>query len=108
MSKANTIQDVIDSMGERFQAKATKGVRAKYQWLISGDKGRDFCVDVQDGSFDIIEGIQESPNVTFRITEHDYLRLVNKELKGMTAILTSKLKVKGNIYLANKMDLFFK
>ncbi len=108
MSKVSSIQDVIDSMADRFQADATKGVSAKYQWLIGGDNGRNFCVDVQDGTFEVVEGIQENPNVTFKITEHDYLRLVNKELKGMTAILTSKLKVKGNIYLANKMDLFFK
>lgn len=108
MDKLYSIQEVIDSMSIRFQANATKGVHAKYQWLISGDKGRDFCVNVQDGSFEILEGIQDDSNVTFKISDNDYLRLVNKELKGMTAILTSKLKVKGNIYLANKMDLFFK
>ncbi|MFT6248647.1 MAG: putative sterol carrier protein [Cognaticolwellia sp.] len=108
MSKLISIQQAIDSMTHRFQPDKTKGVDAKYQWLISGDGGKDFCVHVNDGEFSIIEDKVEQPTVTYKITIEDYLRLVNGELKGMTAILTRKLIVHGNIFLANKMDLFFK
>lgn len=108
MEKVSTIQEVIDSMAERFQAPATKGVQAKYQWLISGDGGKEFCVHISDGEFEVLDGVVDDPSVTFKIDVGDYIRLVNNELKGMTAILTRKLQVNGNVFLANKMDLFFK
>lgn len=108
MDKVSNIQQVIDSMADRFQEKETKGVDAKYQWLISGDGGKEFCVHINDGNFEIINGVVDNPSVTFRIDVSDYIRLVNNELKGMTAILTRKLQVNGNVFLANKMDLFFK
>ncbi|MCQ3830716.1 SCP2 sterol-binding domain-containing protein [Microbulbifer elongatus] len=106
--RLNSIDEVIHSMDERFQPDASKGVDAKYQWIVNGDNGKEFCIHVNNGAFSVLEGRKENPDVTFETDEHSYLRLVNNELKGMTAILTRKLLVKGNIYLASKMDNIFK
>ncbi|WP_407330679.1 SCP2 sterol-binding domain-containing protein [Enterovibrio sp. 27052020O] len=107
-TKLNSIDDVIASMETRFQPEKSKGVVSRYQWKIKGDRGRDFCVFVNDGEYEIIQGEVDKPNVTFETDDETYLRLVNNEIKGMTAILTRKLLVKGNIYLASKMDNIFK
>ena len=106
--RLNSIDDVISSMETRFQPEQSKGVVSHYQWKIRGERGRDFCVFVNDGTYKIIPGSVENPNVTFETDADTYLRLVNNEIKGMTAILTRKLLVKGNIYLASKMDSIFK
>ncbi|WP_375055763.1 SCP2 sterol-binding domain-containing protein [Zobellella sp. DQSA1] len=106
--RLNSIDEVIASMRERFNPKACENVKANYQWKISGDTGRDFCVAIDKGSFDIVEGEVNDPNVVFQTDVDTYLRLVNQEIKGMTAILTRKLQVRGNIYLAGKMDQIFK
>ncbi len=106
--KLHSINDVIASMEHRFRADASKNVKAKYQWLISGPSGKDFCVHVNDGAFEVIHGRVDDPSVTFETDDNTYLRLVNNEIKGMTAILTRKLIVRGNIYLASKMDQIFK
>ncbi|WP_043316402.1 SCP2 sterol-binding domain-containing protein [Microbulbifer sp. HZ11] len=106
--RISSIDEVIQSMDARFQPAASKGVDAKYQWIINGENGKEFCIHVNNGEFAILEGRRENPDVTFETDENSYLRLVNNELKGMTAILTRKLLVKGNIYLASKMDNIFK
>lgn len=106
--RLTSIDEVIASMHQRFDPKACDNVKANYQWKISGDSGRNFCVAVDHGSFDIVEGEVSDPNVTFQTDVDTYLRLVNQEIKGMTAILTRKLQVRGNIYLAGKMDQIFK
>jgi len=106
--KIRSVDQVIASMSHRFQAEASKNIKASYQWSISGENGREFCVQVNDGSFSVVDGRVEKPSVTFETDDVTYLRLVNNEIKGMTAILTRKLMVRGNIYLASKMDQIFK
>lgn len=107
-TKMTSVEQVIASMSNRFKPEACQKIKANYQWLISGEKGKDFCVAVNHGAFEIIDGVVTDPSVTFETDADTYLRLVNNELKGMTAILTRKLQVRGNIYLAGKMDHIFK
>ena len=47
----STPQQVFDGMRESFQADKAKGVRAKYQWNLSGPNGGDWWIDVEDGKF---------------------------------------------------------
>lgn len=107
-TKMTSVEQVIASMSNRFNPDACQKIKANYQWRISGEKGKDFCVAVNQGAFEIIDGVVTDPSVTFETDADTYLRLVNNELKGMTAILTRKLQVRGNIYLAGKMDHIFK
>jgi putative sterol carrier protein len=106
--KLNTIEEVIASMEHRFQPEASKQLKADFQWQISGPTGRDFCLRVNDGAFHVVDGVVPDPSVTFQTDDVTYLRLVNGDLKGMTAILTRKLTMRGSIYLATKMDTIFK
>ncbi len=111
MKKLNSIDEVIASMPERFCADASLGVNATYQWHVqkgNGDQDRDFCICVEDGSFKVVEGRVNSPSVTLKADLETYLRLVNGELKAMTAIMTRRLSIYGNIFLGSKMDRIFK
>lgn len=107
-TKLTTVDQVIDSMKHRFQPDACRNLQANFQWQISGPGGRDFCLRVNDGSFDVVHGVVPDPSVTFSTDDATYLRLVNGDLKGMTAILTRKLTMRGSIFLASKMDTIFK
>jgi len=111
MKKLNSINEVIASMPERFCAEESRGVRANYQWHVAkgaGDLDRDFCICVEDGSFKVVEGRVGSPSVTLKTDVDTYLRLVNGELKAITAIMTRRLSIHGNIFLGSKMDRIFK
>lgn len=107
-ARLNTIDEVIASMPRRFQPEASRKLQADFQWQISGPTGRNFCLRVNDGSLQVVEGLVPEPSVTFSTDDVTYLRLVNGDIKGMTAILTRKLTMRGSIYLASKMDLIFK
>jgi putative sterol carrier protein len=108
MEKLRSIDDVIASMETRFHPEACRSISASYQWMISGNGGRHFCVQIHNGTFRVANGVLPDPSVTFQTDIQTYLRLVNGDIKGMTAILTRKLNVRGNIYLASKMDNIFK
>lgn len=101
------VNDVINAMGESFQPKASKGLKAVYQWVLSGDEPRAFAVVVNDGTFEVQQGNHESPDVTLEATSDTYLKLSNGQLKGIVAIMTRKLRVRGSLQLAQKMDAIF-
>lgn len=106
--RLNTIEEVIASMPRRFQPQACRNLQVDFQWQISGPTGRDFCLRVNDGALQVVDGLVPDPSVTFSTDDVTYLRLVNGDIKGMTAILTRKLTMRGSIYMASKMDLIFK
>ncbi len=108
MDKVSSVNEVIASMDARFHPEACKGIQASYQWMISGNGGHDFSVQISNGTFRVVDGVLPDPSVTFKTDIQTYLRLVNGDIKAMTAILTRKLNVRGNIYLASKMDNIFK
>jgi putative sterol carrier protein len=65
-----------------------------------------------DGEYILIDGSQNTNNVSDKDEEADctitmsvdtYLKLQRKEIKPMIATLKGKLKVKGNIALAQKL-----
>lgn len=106
--RRNTLDEVIASMPAHFHPEACSDIRAVYQWHVAGDGGRDFHIVVDHGTFKVIDGVASSPDVTLRADLTTYLRLSNQELKPMTALLTRKLVIHGNIYLGSKMDHIFR
>ena len=104
--KLNTVDEVIASMPARFNQQNCKDLQAVYQWELS-EPNRFFHVIIDKGTFEIIEGKHEKPNVTVVCSTDTYLKLVNKELKDIIAILTKRLMVKGSMSLGQKLSKIF-
>ena len=107
IKKHNSVDDVINDLPNRFQADTTLGVDAFYHWNITGEGGREFTVKIHNGTFEVLDGKVDNPDVSMELTAENYLKMVNGELKGIVAIMTRKLKVRGNFVLAQKYDKFF-
>ena len=56
------IDEVQTQLRERFNASAAAGVQAVYQYCISGDGGRDFYAEVDDGKCTVADGKHASPS----------------------------------------------
>ena len=63
-------------------------------------------VDVQDSGVTVTEGATDA-GTTIVIAEDDFERLVAGELNPMTAFMTGKLKVKGDMGAAMKLQKLF-
>jgi putative sterol carrier protein len=61
---------------------------------------------VDDGAVQVVEGPSESPNTTIKMAAEDYIEMVNGKLNGAMAFMKGKLKVTGNVMLAQKMQAF--
>jgi len=99
-------KEYFDTLQERFIAEEAKGVDATYVYELEGAGGGTWTVKVTDGALAVTEGATPNPTVTYKMKADQYVDMVNGDLNGTKAFLTRKLKVSGNIPLAQKMNKF--
>ncbi len=101
------VKETFDQLYKNFNSQAAKGVDAVFQWEILGDGGGSWHMTVKDQTCQLAEGKHPKPNVSQTSSVQTFLALVNNELGGMQAFMSGKLKVRGNILLAQKiMDIW--
>jgi len=101
------VKDVFSKMPEVFSPSGAQGVDAVFQFEITGEGGGSWHVTVKDGACQVAEGPHGSPNVTLTISDENWLAMINRELNGVQAFFTGKLKVSGDIMLAQRIyDIF--
>jgi putative sterol carrier protein len=94
-----TAKEVLYKMPHAFDPKAADGVEAVVQYDIS----EPVYHVIKDGTMEVFEGRAEQPNVTVKIADDDLIKLMRGELNGMSAFMTGRLKVKGDMMLAQRL-----
>lgn len=102
-----TPQDVFDGMRESFRAQKAKGVHLRYQWQLSGPRGGEWWIEVNDSKYQMGRGKIDKPDVIFVATDKNWVALANGTLNGTWAFLTGRLKIRGNQNAARKLDEIF-
>ena len=101
-------QQVFDSMPSRFNAAAASGVNATYQFDLAGDGGGTWQVAVANGACSVSQGApNDKPSITITMAAKDYLDMVSGKLNPQMAFMGGKLKIKGDMSLALKMQQIF-
>ena len=103
-----TVKEVFDAMPGTFQKDAAAGMNAVYQFDITGEGGGKWYAAIENGELSVVEGEHESPNITLTMADQDYLAMIAGTLNGQMAFMTGKLKIKGDMSLAMKLNSLFK
>ena len=104
---ADSIKEIFDNMASNFNADKAAGMKAVYQWDITGEGGGKYNADIADGNITVAEGEHASPNITITVGAQDWLDIINGKLDGQMAFMSGKLKVKGDMSLAMKLKTLF-
>jgi putative sterol carrier protein len=107
MPKVTTVKEIFDHLNEGFQPTKAEGVDAIFQFNLSGDNGGQYWVKVLNQQVEVHEGEHPAPTMTINATANDYMALVNGELNPMSAFMQGKIKVKGDMGLALKLQSMF-
>lgn len=99
---ASSIQEYFATLDQRFVSAAAKGVKATFQFELSGPNGGVWSLDVNDGAYTLHNNAAEKPTVTYQMDADEYLKMANGDLDGTKAYMMRKLKVKGNVLMAQK------
>jgi len=102
------IKDMFDRMPEIFNPEAAKGVDAVFQLDITGEGGGNWAAVIKDGTCRIQEGSHADPTVRLTMSADTWLAMVNREVNGMHAFMSGRLKVSGDIMLAQRLEQLFR
>ena len=101
---AESVQEFFDGLAERADAEKTAGMNNSYLFEIEG--AGQWLVAVTDGAVSVTEGGGEA-DTTIQTTEENFLSISRGELNPTTAYMTGKLKIKGDMGAAMKLQKLF-
>jgi putative sterol carrier protein len=101
-----TTKEIFNEMQKRMDANPAKlaGMKAVFQFDISGADPGIYSVAIADGKASVSEGTSASSNITIAMASNDFADMVEGKLDGITAFMGGKLKVKGDMTLAMQLQ----
>ena len=101
---AENVQEFFNGLAARADAEKTAGMNNSYLFDIDG--AGQWKVDVQDGAVNVTEGGGDA-DVTISATEETFERIAGGELNPTTAYMSGKIKIKGDMGAAMKLQKLF-
>jgi putative sterol carrier protein len=102
-----TASEVFTEINNRLQADPSKvkGMNAVYAFDLAEDQdGGQYHINLKDGSADVGPGTPENPNITIAMKAADFVDLATGKLDGTMAFMSGKIKIKGDMGLAMKLQ----
>ncbi|MFA9557621.1 SCP2 sterol-binding domain-containing protein [Evansella sp. AB-rgal1] len=83
-------------------------VQLIYEFQITGDEAGTFQLHLQDGQAKVTEEATSPPDCTLIMSFDSFQKFLDGKLSGTAAFMTGKLKVKGEIPKALKLESILK
>jgi putative sterol carrier protein len=98
------VRAFFEGLPSRIDASKVAGMRNSYAFDIDGAGA--WTVRVENGSVTVDEGAQDA-DCTISASEDTFRQIVNGDQNPTSAYMTGKLKVKGDIGAAMKLQKLF-
>lgn len=95
-------KEFVHKLPQAFRADVAGNTRATVQYDLS----EPMYSVIEDGQMQVFEGRADRPDVTVAMNDDDFVSLMKGELNGMAAFMSGKLKVKGDMMLAQRLVSF--
>jgi putative sterol carrier protein len=101
---ADSVKEFFDGLSAGVDESKTAGMTNSYLFDIDG--AGQWVVRVDEGKVDVTEGTGDA-DTTITTTEENFLAISRGELNPTTAYMTGKLKIKGDMGAAMKLQKLF-
>ena len=101
---AETVREFFEGLPARADASKTAGMNNSYLFDIQG--AGQWRVAVEDGNVTVTEGGGDA-DTTIETSEETMMAVVRGEQNPTTAYMTGKLKIKGDMGAAMKLQKLF-
>jgi putative sterol carrier protein len=99
-----TAREFFEGLPSRVDASKTAGMNNTYVFEIEG--AGTWTVDVRDGQVNVTEGAGEG-DCTIATSEENFEKIVSGEQNPTTAYMSGKLKIRGDMGAAMKLQKLF-
>lgn len=99
-----TVQELFDELPQRFEPQAWGQQDAVLAFTITGEQGGNWVVDIHDQQMDVREGTADDADLTLTSTDEDLMAMVKGDLNPVTAFMQGRVKIKGDMSLAMKLQ----
>lgn len=97
----------FDQVPEKVNKDKIQGMDCIYQFDITGDGGGQWYIVIANGDATVHEGTADNPSITITMEASNFINLLQGKLNGQMAFMTGKLKIKGDMALALKLQSVF-
>ncbi|MBK8591164.1 MAG: sulfotransferase [Sandaracinaceae bacterium] len=104
---AGEVTSLMAGMPARFVPDAAPGLRAVYQYELTGPEGGTWAVVVENGTCRIHEGAHPSPSCCIGMSTADFVALNYGDLHPLKAAMQGKLRFEGDRKVAIHLDKIF-
>ena len=102
------LDEIFQGMQARFQPDRAGGVDATVQWLITDDgEEKPYALTIKDGTFSWEPARADSPAVTLSTDRESFTALMTGQAQGPTLYMSGKLRIQGDLMLAQRLGSFF-
>ena len=102
---AGTVQEFFETLPSRADTSKTAGMNNSYGFDIEG--AGQWTVKVEDGSVSVVDGLEDGADVTISASQEVFEQIVAGEQNPTSAYMTGKLKLKGDMGAAMKLQKLF-
>jgi putative sterol carrier protein len=107
MGFPETASELFELMPDNFNAEAAGDLNATIQFDLTGEGGGTWVAAIADGKCQVAEGAADAPSLTLTMDTGDFMAMNRGELNAMTAFMQGKIKLKGDMGLAMKIQSLF-
>lgn len=94
---------LLKKMPQALNADAAAGVNC----VINFNCSQPVNITIKDGAATAADGSSSSADLTVTMEDDDMIALLKGELNGMTAFMTGKLQIEGDMMLAQQIGSLF-
>ncbi|XP_075692400.1 peroxisomal multifunctional enzyme type 2 [Rhinoderma darwinii] len=105
---------VFEEIGRRIKdagSEMVKKINAVFQWNITkdGETAAQWTIDLKNGNGEVYRGnVRGRADTTFNLSDQDFMDLVLGKINPQQALLSGKLKVKGNLLQSQNLEVLLK
>lgn len=92
--------ELLKNLPSAFNAAEASGTDCTIQFNCS----QPVHAVVKNGACAVVDGVSSAADVTITMEDDDLVALMKGELNGMTAFMTGKLKIEGDMGVAMKLQ----
>jgi putative sterol carrier protein len=110
VNRALLLEEIFGRWPSQFEPDRARDVNAVIEWQITNPEGGEdrWQIAIADGACSVARDGGAEPDVTFRVGPVEFVKLIAGAESGPKLFVFGKLKIRGNLMLAARVQGFFR